>query len=190
MTSLSVRSGLVQMELMITGLLTLVVALGLITAVIGYGHSHDVVVGENLVSVAGRTPIDTLADHLRNAQQQGSGLNYTALAAGTQTSVTYYATAGGVTVQYWKDGSQLKRTTGGTTTVIMDGLQSLSLTYYKSTTYNNNSWVTTDNPHAPTAAELRWIGAIRIEGSATVDGYSTSYNTLVRLRNSPRKTVL
>lgn len=140
-----------------------------------------------------RTTLDTLENNLRNAQMvPATGV----FSAATASSITCYTnTAGTATARYWLDTSttpySFKKTVGVTTSVLLTDVQSITFTYYKSSSTNytspSNQWSTTTSASAPTVAEIPNIGAIGITVSVTSGGVSRTLTTFVRLRNSPAK---
>ena len=154
--------------------------------------SRETVIEQNQSQTDARQPLDMMADHLRNAQL-ASAAPYRVLDAGTATSVTYYTDSARSSVSYFLSGSTLMRTEGDLTvaaTPVLTGVTSLRFVYYKIATYNASGFVACTSPSAPTSAELNFLAAIQIDATVTQDGYTSSYSTLVRLRNSPRKTTL
>lgn len=141
-----------------------------------------------------RNALDTMADHLRNAQlcsgTGGSLVTDSAVETGSTNDVTYYSDAAGTPVRYRLSGTNLIRTAGGSDTTALTNVTSLSFTYYTSTTYNSGALVATTNSHAPTATELPRLAAIGISASTTTNGRTMGYTTLVRLRNSPKRANL
>jgi Tfp pilus assembly protein PilW len=195
------QAGSSLLELLMSLLMTMVVAGALFSIFVNTYSMHDVVVGQGATEARSRTPIDLMADHLRNAQQYFVGgnealvTNYKVVSAANATSVTYYRSNSSTdTVRYFLDGTLLRRTAGGTTTVAMSGINSLELIYFKAPTtqglYNNASVVSTTDPHQPTAAELPYLSQIQIKANVVQDGFTRELQTLVRLRNSPRKVRL
>lgn len=192
------QAGVSYIELLVSLLMTIVIAGGLFSVFKNTYESRDFVVGQGTAETAARTPIDTLADHIRDAQQChiGSGSNvtdYSVIANGTATSVTYYKSDSSTdTVKYWLSGTDLKRTADGSTTTVLSNVQSLQFNYKKtpaSGNYNNldTNLLDTSNPNAPSAAELPYLSQIAISASVKIDGYVRDMASLVRLRNSPRK---
>lgn len=148
--------------------------------------SRQTVLEQNDSQTDARQPLDIVADHLRNAQLSGNA----AISAGNKTSVSYYPEAGAEPITYsWSSGS-LSRTEDGKTSKVLSGVTSLSLTYYRVASYNSPTFVPCINPSAPSALELPVLGAIQIDATVSQDGYTANYSTIVRLRNSPRKTSL
>jgi prepilin-type N-terminal cleavage/methylation domain-containing protein len=157
---------------------------------------HDTVIGQNNSLAETRKGIDLMADHLRNAQlntNTSSGVSYSALDSAAINDITYYAATGTSVVptqiRIRLNNGQIEHVDGGTTTVLATDIQSLTLTYYKLTTYNGN-WVLTTNANAPTTAELPYVAGIEIKVQVAMDGYTSEYKSVVRLRNSPRKSSL
>ena len=133
-----------------------------------------------------------MADHLRNAQLASTS-PYRVLDAATATSVTYYTDSARASVSYFLSGTTLMRTEGDLTvaaTPVLTGVTSLRFVYYKIASYNASGFIACASPSAPTTAELNFLAAIQIDATVTQDGHTSSYSTLVRLRNSPRKTTL
>jgi hypothetical protein len=178
-------------ELLVGILCVTILSAALINAFsIGF-KMHDTVIGQNLAYVEDRVAVDVMADHIRNAQTYVDGSNGTiAIASGASaTSITYYSDAAGTTVRYRLSGTNLVRTTGGTDKTVATNISSLELTYYKSSSYNG-AWSTTTNAQAPADSELRLLAGVEINVSVAKDGYTNQYRSLVRLRNSPKKTAL
>ena len=196
------RAGLTLVEMLVSLLMTLVIAGALFTVFVNTFQSRDVVVGQGTAETNARTPIDDLADHLRDAQQywttgasQPSQVTQSkVIADGSATSITYYKSNSSTdTVQYWLDGTNLKRTADGTTSVVLSNVNALQFIYYKTSAsgnYNNSVVAPTDNPSAPTAAELPYLSQIKITASVNIDGFQRELASLVRLRNSPYKVHL
>lgn len=183
------RRGLTLVELLIAGLL-ITVAGGALVGIFGMSFRvHDVVIGQNIAYSEARKGVDLMADHIRNAQlnkNTGSGVLNSVLHSGSLNDITYYTDEAGTQIRYRLNGTNLERTDDSVTTVSAADVQSLTLTYYKLTSYNG-TWTQTIDPNAPTAAELPTIGGVEIRVSIAKDGYTTEYKSLVRLRNSPRK---
>lgn len=187
------RSGVTLIELLVGIVITLFlgsVFWGLLT--VSYAVNSNVI-GENLVSAEARKAVEIIASHLTNAQLNTSAVNGTlnsAIHAASETSVTYYADATGTdTVRYRLNGTNLQRTDGGGDTVVAQDIQSISLNYFKASAYNS-AWAPTKTPTAPEAAELPELVGVQIKVVVTRDGYSADYTSVVRLRNSPKKSKL
>lgn len=186
------RAGLTLIELLVASLLLSIVGAALYHA-FGIAHRmHDVVIGQNNAFADARKGIDLMADHLRNAQMNengGAGVQYAAIAAGAADDVTYYVDSVPNTVRIRKVSDTIELTDNGATTVLATNIQSLTLTFYKLTLYNG-TWTLTTNANAPSSAELPQLAGIEIRVQVARDGYTTEYKTMVRLRNSPRKSSL
>lgn len=150
-----------------------------------------------------RGPLDTLSDHLRMASMcdsgQGcTGVSNSALDSGSASDLTYYSSASGAKVRYHVSGTTLVRTVGTSNTNALVNVDSLTFTYYvcalnvdgTAPAYNSATLTPTANPNAPTSAELPSLGAVRITASTSTEGRTLQYSTLVRLRNSPKRTKL
>lgn len=194
-------SGITLIEVLVTTLLMGVVAAGLFQVFANTYTDRDFVVRQGTLETSSRTPIDSLADHIRNAQQYHSVEPPTqvsqssVIADGTQTSITYYKSGNSTdTVKYWLSGTDLKRTADGSTVTVLSDVQALEFQYFKvptgSSNYNNSSVVPTTDIHVPTAAERPLLSQVSIRASVSVDGYLREMASLVRLRNSPYKVKL
>jgi hypothetical protein len=154
--------------------------------------SRETVIEQNQSQTDARQPLDLMADHLRNAQLSSSA-PYQVVATGTATTITYYSDSARSSVSYFLSGTTLMRTEGdlnATATPVLTGVTSLQFIYYRIASYNASGFTPCTSPSAPTASELQRLAAIQIDATVTQDGYTSSYSTLVRLRNSPRKTTL
>lgn len=186
------KSGVTLIELMVGIVITLFlgsVFWGLLT--VSYAVNSNVV-GENLVSGEARKAVEIMASHLTNAQLNTStsaGVPDSAIDAATGTDITYYTDNTGTdTVRYRQNGTDLLRTDNTGDTVVAQNIQSLSLKYFKATAYNS-AWTTTKDV-LPEASELPQLVGVEIKVVVTRDGYSADYTSVVRLRNSPKKSKL
>ncbi len=184
------RLGYSLIELVVTLAIILVVGVGLSQVFLSVFASENTVTTQNDATTNARTPIDVLADHLRNAQGvKVSNVYYPAISAAAQSEITY-RTEANTTVRYWLDGTSLKRTDSAGTTVVMTGVSSLVFTYYKAASYYSSTYTTTVDSHAPASDELRYLSIVLIDCTVTSGSVSQVFRTSVRLRNSPQKTAL
>jgi hypothetical protein len=186
------QRGAVLVDMIIGLMLSFLVGAVIMSAMQTSIASRETVIEQNQSQTDARQPLDLMADHLRNAQL-ASTAPYRVLDAGTATSVTYYTDSARASVSYFLQGTTLMRTEGDVTadpTPVLTGVTSLRFVYYKIATYNASGFIPCTSPSAPTSAELNFLAAIQIDATVTQDGYTSSYSTLVRLRNSPRKTTL
>src|SRR5947209_14181646 len=107
------RRGVTLIEMLVSLLMTIVIAGALFAIFTNTYQSRDFVVGQGGAETDARTPLDNLADHLRDAQQYWTtgGTTPTAvnqssvIAAGSKTSVTYYESNNSSdTVRLWLSG--------------------------------------------------------------------------------------
>jgi len=142
--------------------------------------------GQNNVNAVTRVQMDSLADSLRNAQ---IGPTQTAVTAASISDITFNIDSAGDTARYWLNTTvspaQLMRaqTNSGVTAtakVVGTGVTSLQFTYYPS-----GGWATTLSPNYPSTSELPTISAVGITVQMTINGYTSTLVSLVRLRNSP-----
>ena len=192
------QRGVTYVELML-GLFCSVLMLAALWQLFGADNvANQLIFNGTFATQQAREPLDTLADHLRDAQLCGTpGTNCTGadtvgtsrvISAAAASDITYYSSnsvSTGTPVRYYLSGTSLIRSVGGTNTTVLSNISSLTLTYYVSTSYNNGSLTTTANPNAPVAAELPDLIAVKITASTTVSGRTSQFSTLVRLRNSP-----
>ena len=194
------RSGVTLIELLVSLLMTIVIAGALFAIFTNTYASRDFALGQGNAEAEARGPLDDLADHLRDAQQYWttgstaptSVSQSSVIASGTATSVTYYKSNSSTdTVQLFLNGTNLNRTADGTTTTVLTNVQSLRFTYYIPASggqnYNNSAVVTTVNPNQPSAAELPLLTEIDIDANVNDSGYQRELVAKVRLRNSPYK---
>lgn len=186
MSHRNLRHGFMMLDLIIGAGVSLLIGAATLQLMNANYIAHDAVGGQNNVNAMCRSQMDTLADGIRNAQ---SGPSHQVFSTAAANDVTIYTNASGNTTRLWLDTTvspaQLKRirTTAGTAStpqVIGTGVTSLQFTYYPA-----GGWATTDSPHLPSAGELPTIGAVKIKAQMAINGYSRSFTTVVRLRNSP-----
>jgi hypothetical protein len=176
-------------DLLIGSLVALLVGSVLIQMMTATYTARSVITGQNVSQAEARKPLDVLADHLRNAWLfKDVNDVYSAIQAANTNDITYYTDSAGNTVRYRLVGTQLRRTAGGVETTVLDGVQSLTFTYYRAASYNSASWTVTAAPVA--SINLPALTAVAINATILLDGYVSSYTSVVRLRNSPRKTTL
>lgn len=153
-----------------------------------YGSANNVT-DVNAATAKVQAQIDTVADHIRNAQENGSDGNR-AIASAQANEITYY-TAGGTTVRYYLSGGNLHRApSDGSDVVVLQGVSSLSFTYLLLDKYNFYQYTNPASAASLTDAERAKIGVVIISCSASVNGIARQFQTSIRLRNSPRKTSL
>lgn len=187
------RRGALLIELMVSGLMAAVIGCALVLMFqTTYTNQADVN-GLNTSYASVRQVMDTLADHLRNAQSYNSNV----MSAATASSITIYTdTTGNNTARYYLSSSALKEdvTSSGTTTTttLLSGVTALQFTYYTDSGVGyaapSSNWATTANSNAPTTSEMPNVGAILISVTVSINGYSRQMTSFVRLRNNPYKT--
>ena len=184
------NSGLSLIELVISLVITLMISGALLRVFVDSITNQVFVESQNDAEAQARQPLDALIDHLRNAQASGPA-DLAVIQSGTATAVTYYTSnIGTETVQYFLDDTDLKRTEGGVTNLVMRDVEELEFTYFKSNlspARYYTSTVPTDDPNAPAAEELILLAQINVRIVADIDGYTRELEGFVRLRNSPFK---
>jgi len=132
--------------------------------------SHRVEVQQN-----NRAALELMVRELRSAQ------SVTAIPSATNLT---FVDQNGVTIQYQVSGTILNRTAAGTTTALIGGVQTLSLTYYSDWNGATNTGTTTT-----TAASVRLIrvqlvtGTEDQVGSGSLGNQRATMESVVRLRN-------
>jgi len=179
--------GVVLFELLVGALIALLLGSVLLQVFASTFTARSAITGQNVAATSSRQPLDWLADHLRNAWLYNNGTEYKVFSAATGNDLSYYINNNGDSIRYYLSNGELRRVEGGNTTVEALNITSLTFTYYKSAEYNSAAAITTADSHAPTAAELPLLSAVHIAATMNVDGFQSYYETLVRLRNSPRK---
>lgn len=179
--------GAILMDMLMGLMVSFLVGAVIMSAIQTSVSARQTVTEQNDSQTEARRPLDIMADHLRNAQLASSAPQQVLAAGATATSLTYYSDAARTPITYALSGTTLNRTDGGSTTVVLTGVTSLRFSYYKIASYNAAGFVACTTPTAPLSTELTRLAAIQIDASVTQDGYTSSYSTIVRLRNSPKK---
>ncbi len=196
------KRGMTLVELLVASMLGLLVASALLIMVQTTYTAQDTLFGQNVTYARIRQAVDRLADNIRTSQLYPPGVSTgTALTSASISSLTCYTdTTGNNKIRLFLDTgsspSSLSKTlissTNSTTYNVVNNVQDLQFTYYvqSNSTFasSTSAWPTTTNPNQPTTAELPNVGAVKISVTVTVDGFSRTLTTMVRLRNSPYKT--
>jgi prepilin-type N-terminal cleavage/methylation domain-containing protein len=165
----------------LTELLVVAAVLGMILAGVVLIHmqgqqaylfgSHRVEVQQN-----NRAALELMVRELRSAQ------SVTALASASNLT---FVDLNGVIVQYQLSGTTLNRITGGTTTPLIGGVQTLAMTYYRYDPATNTTPVTT----VPASVQLVRVqlvtGTEDYAGAGSPANQHATMESLVRLRNIP-----
>lgn len=180
------RSGMTFLETLVLGIvLMLVLAIGfegLSSLKTGYERTLDF----NAVTGDARQAVDALGDHLRNADRCSatSGcVTNSVLHSASASSITYYTDTAGTQVSYLVSNGSLVRRVSGTDTILVRNVTSLTLTYYKCTTYNG-TWTSIANP---AQSDLPYICGVQIVVTCNQSGSTFTTESTIRLRNSPKK---
>jgi len=136
-----------------------------------YG-AHRVEVQQN-----NRAALELMTRELRSAQ------SITAIPSGTSMT---FVDENGTTIQYVLSGSTLNRVSGGTTTGLIGGVQSLAMSYYSAWNGSTNSGTTTTAPGSVSLVRLQLVTGTEDGVSAgSVSNRRATMETLIRLRNIP-----
>ena len=91
-----------------------------------------------------------------------------------------------VTVRYQVSGTTLNRTVGGTTTPLIGGVQTLTMSYYSAWNGATNTGTTTTTPASVKLVQLQLVtGTEDYAGAGSPANQHATMESLVRLRNIP-----
>jgi prepilin-type N-terminal cleavage/methylation domain-containing protein len=125
----------------------------------------------------GRAALELMSRELRSAR------SVTALAGTTDLT---FVDATGVTIRYQLAGSTLNRTTAGTTTPLIGGVQSLAMTSYSAWNGSTNTGTATTVPGAVKLVRLQLVTGTEDDvGAGSPADQRVTMESLVRLRNVP-----
>ena len=134
--------------------------------------SHRVEVQQN-----NRATLELITRELRSAQ------SVTALTSATDLTLV---DLNGATVQYQLSGITLNRITGGTTTPLIGGVQTLTMSYYSAWNGATNTGTTTTVPASVKLIRLQLVtGTEDYAGVGSPANQHATMESLVRLRNIP-----
>jgi len=134
--------------------------------------AHRVEVQQN-----NRAALELLTRELRSAQAVT-----TVASAGDLTFVDL----NGVTIQYQLSGTTLNRITGGTTTPLIGGVQTLTMSYYSAWNGATNTGTTTTTPASVKLVRLQLVtGTEDQAGAGSPANQRATMESVVRLRNIP-----
>ena len=171
--------GNMLIDLLVSTFVALLVGAGLVALYFTSTRMQTLYLGQTNVDAQVRQALNIMVDSIGDAtayQTSSSPTQFSSLQAATSNSVTCYTSTAGAYTKYWFDSanSQLKKTTStNVTTIMVRNITGLTLTYYKTSgSYNDTAanWVTTTNPNAPTNAELKLIGSVKIAATVTING--------------------
>lgn len=136
-------------------------------------------------SSVGRSAIDSIEDHLRNASGCGDdtkGVYGSVLDSANATSFAYYGESTNcTTVTYSLSGGNLVRTEGTTTKILVRNVTSVNFVYTVVDTSTNPD--TTSTTSTPSATQLPLVNAVTITVVTNSGGISNTLTSSVRLRN-------
>jgi prepilin-type N-terminal cleavage/methylation domain-containing protein len=134
--------------------------------------SHRVEVQQN-----NRAALELLTRELRSAQA------VTTVASATDLT---FVDLNGVTIRYQLSGATLNRITGGTTTPLIGGVQTLTMSYYSAWNGATNTGTTTTAPASVKLVRLQLVtGTEDYAGAGSPANQHATMESLVRLRNIP-----
>jgi prepilin-type N-terminal cleavage/methylation domain-containing protein len=134
--------------------------------------AHRVEVQQN-----NRSALELMVRELRSA------LSVTAIPSATNLT---FKDENGVTIQYQLSGAILNRTMAGTTTPLIGGVQTLSMTYYSAWNGATNTGTTTTAPASVRLIRLQLVtGTEDPVGAGSPGNQRATMESLVRLRNIP-----
>ena len=166
----------------LTELLVVATVLGMILAgvvLIQMQGQQAYVVGSHRVEVQqnNRAALELITRELRSAQ---------AVATVTSATDLTFVDLNGTTIRYQLSGATLNRITGGTTTPLIGGVQTLVLSYYSAWNGATNTGTTTTTPASVRLVRLQLVtGTEDYAGAGSPANQRATMESLVRLRNIP-----
>lgn len=134
--------------------------------------SHRVEVQQN-----NRAALELITRELRSSQ---------AITTVASASDLTFVDLNGVTIRYQLSGTTLNRITGGTTTPLIGGVQTLSMSYYSAWNGATNTGTTTTTPASVRLIRLRLVtGTEDYAEAGSPANQRATMESLVRLRNIP-----
>jgi prepilin-type N-terminal cleavage/methylation domain-containing protein len=134
--------------------------------------SHRVEVQQN-----NRAALELLTRELRSAQ---------AITTVASASDLTLVDLNGTTIRYQLSGATLNRITGGTTTPLIGGVQTLTMSYYSAWNGATNTGTTTTAPASVKLVRLQLVtGTEDYAGAGSPANQHATMESLVRLRNIP-----
>jgi prepilin-type N-terminal cleavage/methylation domain-containing protein len=134
--------------------------------------SHRVEVQQN-----NRAALELITRELRSAQ------SVTTL---TSASDLTLVDLNGTTIRYQLSGATLNRITGGTTTPLIGGVQTLTMSYYSAWNGATNTGTTTTVPASVKLVRLQLVtGTEDFAGAGSPANQHATMESLVRMRNIP-----
>ena len=166
----------------LTELLVVATVLGMILAgvvLIQMQGQQAYVAGSHRVEVQqnNRATLELITRELRSAQ---------AVANLTSATDLTFVDLNGTTIRYQLSGATLNRITGGTTTPLIGGVQTLVLSYYSAWNGATNTGTTTTTPASVRLVRLQLVtGTEDYAGAGSPANQRATMESLVRLRNIP-----
>jgi prepilin-type N-terminal cleavage/methylation domain-containing protein len=134
--------------------------------------SHRVEVQQN-----NRAALELITRELRSSQ---------AITTVASASDLTFVDLNGTTIRYQLSGATLNRITGGTTTPLIGGVQTLSMSYYSAWNGASNTGTTTTTPASVKLVRLQLVtGTEDYAGAGSPANQHATMESLVRLRNIP-----
>ncbi len=123
----------------------------------------------------GRVALELMVRELRSAQ------SVTAIPSATNMT---FVDENGATIQYQLSGAVINRTTGGVTTPLIGGVQTLALTYFSAYDGSTNTGTTTGVAGSVTLVRLQLVtGTEQSVAAYSAANQHATFEMLVRLRN-------
>lgn len=166
----------------LTELLVVATVLGMILAgvvLIQMQGQQAYLVGSHRVEVQqnNRAALELIVRELRSAQ------SVTTLTSATDLTLV---DLNGATIRYQLSGATLNRITGGTTTPLIGGVQTLTMSYYSAWNGAANTGTTTTTPASVKLVRLQLVtGTEDQAGPGSPGNQHATMESLVRLRNIP-----
>lgn len=164
------------------------VSIGLFQAMVTFYKEQDYSIKNPKIQEDARQMANLLAGAFRRSTLctgSDSGCTLDSSVSGfTASAVTIYTRPSSTLVQTTYDISSgtFRKTVGNTTTNLYTGA-SLAITYYAAGSYNASTMTAT----APGSLSGPSLAAVKIQTTITRNGFTGTYSTMVRLRNSPKR---
>lgn len=188
------QAGLTMIELVVT-LVIVSLTLGMVFwGLISLQTLWNNMLDQNTLVSQNRAALDTVVDHIRDAQpcQNASNGTYNSvIAASAAGYITYYTDSANCgTAKYYVASGNLYRLVGTTSTIVAQNVTGLTAVYYTSTSYNSATLTATTSANSPSSTELPNLNSALVTVNSSLNGKTASSSTWVRFRNSPKKATL
>jgi type II secretory pathway pseudopilin PulG len=190
------RRGFTLVEVLVYGIILMIASGTVISVMLSLGKTQSEATAYPTAQSQAQDALTSVAAYLRRAplcdQTLGcSGVLDSAVSKATSNALTIYTSATGGTASFTtSNGALLRAESSGTATIVPDSL-TMRYQYMLS---SERSYTFTANAEAYTwldslsNAEMPSLVAVKITATIVRDGLTSTQSSIVRLRNSPKKT--